>query len=207
MSDNIKKTNQGKTINFAEKKKSINSKKLQSNPQKSAYNDNRVIEYDINKMREQINQQTKNKNKKSKVKNISSPLWVKAIYILASMLLLLLITAKLTHNFGFVKTNSIPSHFVNQSTLVSDQDFKKYNKTIKSYLNNYVKSKGELNIKTKSMHRNSNYIYANGYFTYPNEHKKISFDVVMTPEKVDSLMVNGYNLIENKGSLSTSVDE
>lgn len=196
MSNKIKKSNNSKTINFAEKKKSINSKKMQSNPHKSAYNDNRVIQYDINKMREQINQQTKKRT--SKVKYSSRPIWVRIIYLVALVTLLALIIGKVTHNFGFARYKSIPDKFVTQSTEVNEDIFKKYNKTIESYLNTYVKSSGELTVKTTSMHKNNKYIYAHGYFTYPKEKDKIYFDAVVTPDNVNSLIVNGYELIKNK---------
>ncbi|WP_304206142.1 hypothetical protein [Peptostreptococcus russellii] len=196
MSEKIKKNNSGKTINFAEKKKSINSKKMQSNPPKGAYNDNRVIQYDINKMREQINQQTKKKG--SKVSHFNSPTWVKAVYTIATVILIILIVARVTNNFGFAKDRLLPDKFVTQSRTVDEDDFAKYDKTIKSYLNSYVKADGDLNIKTTSMHKNNNYIYANGYFTYPNEKNKIYFDAVMTPDKMNSLIVNGYELTKDR---------
>lgn len=196
MSNKAKKTNNGKTINFAEKKKSISIKKMQSNPHKSVYNDNRVIQYDINKMREQINQQTKKRT--SKIKHFNSPIWVKVIYTVAIVTLIVLIIGKITHNFGFAKNKLLPDKFVTQSTKINENDFTKYNKTIESYLNTYVKSDGELNVKTTSMHKNNKYVYASGYFTYPNEKDKIYFDAVITPDKVNSLIVNGYELTKDR---------
>lgn len=192
MGEKNKKTNHSKTISFAEKKKAINSKKMQSNPPKGAYNDNRVIQYDINKMREQINQQTKNKS--VKVSRFNSPIWVKAVYIIGVLLLAVLIVGKITNNFGLNHTSKLPEKFVTQSTKVDEEDFEKYDSTIKSYLDNYVKSDGKVYVKTTSMHRNNEYIYASGYFIYPNESNKVYFDAIMTSDKVDSLMVNGYEL-------------
>ena len=111
MSEKIKKTNSGKAINFAEKKKAYNNKKSQADTQKNVYNDNRVIQYDINKMREQINQQTRNKNR-SKLNKLNSPIWVKVIYAIAIIMFVILIAGKITNNFGMSSSNSLPDKFV-----------------------------------------------------------------------------------------------
>lgn len=196
MSDKNKKTGSGKTISFAEKKKAINSKKMQSNPPKGAYNDNRVIQYDINKMREQINQQTK--KKAAKVSRFNSPIWVRVVYIIAAVMLAVLIAGRITNNFGFTDGRRLPEKFVTQSSSVDEEDFARYDKTIRSYLNTYVKSDGKIKIKTTSMHKNDKYVYANGYFTYPDEDNKIYFDAVLSSDKMDSLIVNGYELTHKK---------
>ncbi|MEG0250327.1 MAG: hypothetical protein RR561_05645 [Peptostreptococcus sp.] len=193
MSEKIKKTNSGKAINFAEKKKAYNNKKSQADTQKNVYNDNRVIQYDINKMREQINQQTKSKNK-AKLNRLNSPIWVKAIYAAAIIMFVLLIAGKITNNFGMSSSDGLPDKFVAQSSTISSEDNSKYEKLISSYLNTYVPVDGDVRVVTTSMHKNDKMVYANGYFSYPNEKSKIKFDAVLTDENLSSLIVNGYEL-------------
>lgn len=200
MSDKNKKSNSGKTINFAEKKKALNNKKSQSGSNKNSYNDNRVIQYDINKMREQINQQTRNRNgsKESRFKSLDYPLWVKVIYIAGVIILTLLIIGKFTNNFGTAKSSKIPEKFAVESSKVDQEDFLRYDRTIKTYLSTYVKSDGDISIVTTSMHKNDNIVYANGYFKYPGENGKIPFDAIITSDKVSSVVVNGYELTHHK---------
>ncbi len=199
MSEKIKKTNSGKAINFAEKKKAYNNKKSQADTQKNVYNDNRVIQYDINKMREQINQQTRNKNR-SKLNKLNSPIWVKVIYAIAIIMFVILIAGKITNNFGMSSSNSLPDKFVAQSSTISSEDSTKYEKLLSNYLNTYVNSNGDLKVVTTSMHKNNKVVYANGYFLYPNEKSKIKFDAVLKDEDLNSLIVNGYELTKIKDS-------
>ena len=198
LSGKTKKTNTGKTINFAEKKKALSSKKAQSGTNKSAYNDNRVIQYDINKMREQINQQTKNKNKTGRFASLNYPIWVKAVYIAGIVILAILIVGKFTNNFGTAKPDKIPEKFAVESSAVAQEDFLRYDRTIKTYLSTYVKSDGDISIVTTSMHKNDNIVYANGYFKYPGEKGRIPFDAVIKSDKVDSVVVNGYELTHKR---------
>ncbi len=196
MSDNNKKKTGGKTINFAERKKAINNKQSEQNPQKGIINDNRVIQYDINKMREQINQQTK--NKKSKFQNFSGlhPLWVKAIYLIILILFIILVASKLTNNFGIVNKNSIPDKFIYQTSKLTDNETTKYEALIDTSIKKYVNSNGELDVVTTSIHKNDKYIYANGYFIYPDDSDRIYFDAKIESEKISSIVVNGYELLK-----------
>lgn len=193
MSEKTNKTNSGKAINFAEKKKAYNNKKSQADTQKNVYNDNRVIQYDINKMREQINQQTKRK-KTARTSRFNSPIWVKIIYTAAIIMFILLIAGKVTNNFGVSSSDSIPDKFVVQSSAIASEDKSKYEKLISNYLNTYVPSGGDLKVVTTSMHKNNEIIYADGYFSYPDEKSKIRFDAVLTKDNLNSLIVNGYEL-------------
>lgn len=193
MGDNSKK-NSGKTINFAERKKTINNRQSQASSHKNVVNDNRVIQYDINKMREQINQQTKKKMRF--FSSDKSPLWVKLIYAGIILVFAVLVLAKFTNNFGIVKKSNIPSRFEYQSKNLDTEDTVKYESIIETRLKNLISSDGDIEVVTSSLHKNDKYVFADGYFTYPNDSDKIFFDATIVSDKLTSLIINGYNLIK-----------
>ncbi|WP_101772967.1 hypothetical protein [Peptostreptococcus faecalis] len=195
MGEKNKKANSGKTINFAEKKKAyINNKQTQNNTQKNTYNDNIVIQYDINKMREQINQQTK--NKKAFESKLKKKFWVKLIYFILVGSIVILIAAKLTNNFTFSSTSDVPGKFVEESTVLDSDSKLKYEQLIDEKLNELVANNGQLSVSTEEIHKNSKIIYASGYFSYPEESSKIAFDSIIESDKLISLVVNGHELIK-----------
>lgn len=193
MSENSKK-NTGKTINFAERKKSINNKQAQNLSSKNIANDNRVIQYDINKMREQINQQTK--NKKKIFNHVKAPLWVKISYAVIMLAFIVLLTAKFTNNFGMIKKSNLPEKFEYQSNSIDTENTIKYESMLETRLKAIISSNGEIEVVTSSLHKNKNYVFATGYFTYPDDSDKIYFDATIVSDKLKSIIVNGYNLIK-----------
>lgn len=165
MNNRQKKNTPGKTINFAERKKELNNRQNQSSTQRNASNDNRVIQYDINKMREQINQQIKNKNSSSYKKK--SPLWVKLIYTSILLIFIILVAGKFT---GFKNTfmlNSLPDKFVSETTKIDSQNSKKYEELIENKIDSIIEADGNINSKTTSLRKNGDSVFASGYFNYP----------------------------------------
>ncbi len=193
MSDSNNKKNNPKTINFAERKKALTNKQAQQSTPKNPFNDNRVIQYDINKMREQINQQTRNK-KKLAVQGTSY--LIKFFYGVVVTIFVVLMAGKLTNNFGNSTSNEMPSKFVTQSTSVSNESTIEYERLIDENIKQLVKSDGDLEIVTSSIHKNASVIFASGYFTYPGESNKIYFDAKLSSNRVVSLVVNGFDLIK-----------
>lgn len=194
MNNRNKKNDQGKTINFAERKKEYNNRQNQASAQKNASNDNRVIQYDINKMREQINQQIRNRNSSTYKKR--SPLWVKLVYSAILLIFVVLIAGRFT---GFKNTfisNGLPDKFISESTKINSQDSKKYADLIENKINSKIKADGDIDSKTTSLRKNGNSVFASGYFNYPNESKNIYFDAKITSDNLVSLVVNGYELIK-----------
>lgn len=180
-----------KTISFAEKKRAIYNKK--NNVPKNTEETNRIVKYDLNKMREQINQRTRNKEN-----TYSRPKWVKALYIiiifLFSILLAMKVFTSLTNN-----TAKIPSKFVPEVSTISSSDRTQYENFVEKSLNTYIKSKGELNVKTTDIHKNNKYVYVHGYFTYPNEKDQIEFDAtIIGKDDMSSLVVNGIDLVNKQ---------
>lgn len=198
MSDNKKKTNSGKTINFAERKKELSQKQEKQSTSKDSYNDNRVIQYDINKMRDQINQHAKHKNKRISKLNFNSPLWVKIFYSIILISIVILTAGKITNNFGTMTSEGFPKKFETQSTSISQKEREKYIRVIEHGLNEKIESDKSLNVHVKDIHKNKNYIIASGYFVYPKEKDKIYFDSTIINDELSSIVVNGYELVNNK---------
>lgn len=192
------KSSKNKTINFAEKKKAINNKKNQTPSGQSKATtqtkktESRSVKYDINKMREQINQRTKTNQQMKKAS------WPKYVYLFALILFTVLLCSRV-YDYIVKKDvrESLPSKFVSQSTIVSSSESEEYTKIITKYLNTYVKSNGKLDVDATSIHRNYDHVYIHGYFKYPKDNSKISYDaLVIGKDKVKSLVINGYEIIK-----------
>lgn len=183
-----KKTN--KTINFAERKKAITNKQAQP---KAPLQDNRVIQYDINKMREQINQYTHNKKKKE-IANVR--LWVKLVYILLILAIAILLAFKIFNMTSPFKPKGLPSKFVEQNTKLDTEDTIKYENLAEDKINSVLNVSGNVDVITTSIHKNNQIVISNGYFSYPDESAKIYFDAKFKKDEVVSLIINGYELIK-----------
>ncbi|WAW15678.1 hypothetical protein [Peptostreptococcus equinus] len=184
--------NKNKTINFAERKKAINSKQAKA---KTPVQDNRIIQYDINRMREQINQQTKSKIKK-KEQSHNFRLWVKIVYGLLILAIGILLSFKIFNFNSLIKPKGLPDKFVEMPTKLSTEDTIKYEELAEDKINEVINVSGNIDVITTSIHKNNNIIFSNGYFTYPDESQKIFFDAKFKDEKITSLIVNGYELLK-----------
>lgn len=191
-----KDKNKNKTINFAEKKKAYASKQAQNKTPKTMPEGKMV--YDINRMREQINQQTRNLKNKKLIKK-SRPAWVIFFYLLIITVLVILAGSKIYKTAVNYKTyDTMPKKFTSIDNRLSTQETIKYEKLIKKKIVSSVRSDGNLEVITSSIHRNGDTIYANGYFRYANEKDKIYFDSIIRSEKIESLQVNGFELTKIK---------
>lgn len=185
-----------KTINFAEKKKAYASKQAQNKPPRPMPEGNTV--YDINRMREQINQQTRNLKNKKLIKK-PRPAWVIFIYLVIVTIFVVLAGSKIYKTLVNYKTyDTMPSKFTSIDNKLDVKETIKYENLIKKKIVSSVRTDGKLEVITSSIHKNGPTIYASGYFTYPNERDKIYFDSVIKSEKIESLQVNGFELMKIK---------
>lgn len=181
-----------KTINFAERKKAMSNKQSSPSTPKNVQADNTVIKYDINKMREQINQQTKNRQKNKIAWN---SILVKSFYGIIALLFVVLILSKLTNNFGLPTSETIPDKFKYETTNLSNVETAKYENIVDTNLKKYVGTKYDIEISDTNMYKNNKYMFVNGHFNYTDDSDKIGFNMVIESEKVKSIVVNGYELV------------
>jgi|SRR3712207_4818595 len=188
-----------KTINFAEKKKEIAQKKQANIEPPLIHQDNRVIQYDINKMREKINQKSKNKTKKPRKKlNVSKSKIQFGLYSIILALFVILAIYRIMVVTHIVNVDSIPEKFVSEPIKLTTDETVKYQDIVESLLAKKIPNGDSLDIITTSVHKNGDTVFCSGYFTYPNEKEKIYFDSVLNDNKVTSLLVNGYELGKSK---------
>ena len=188
-----------KTINFAEKKKEIAKKKQANIEPPLIHQDNRVIQYDINKMREKINQKSKNKSKKPRKKlNVSKSKIQLGFYSVILVLFVILAIYRIMVVTHIIDIDKIPEKFTSESIKLTTDETVKYQDIVESLLAKKITNSDTLDIVTTSVHKNGDTVFCSGYFTYPNENGKIHFDSVLKNEKVVSLLVNGYELSKVK---------
>lgn len=131
------------------------------------------------------------KRKKSSIKfyNNNKPLVIIAFLVLSICF------------FSFIKKNlllnnsstdsSKPVSLTNTSKAnISTSDYKKYNEIISSNIRSTLSLSGNYEIKSKSMHRNGNLIFARGTVSIPRE-EPVFFDAILQDNKMSSLVVNG----------------
>ncbi|MGL5346628.1 MAG: hypothetical protein ACRDA3_04715 [Peptostreptococcaceae bacterium] len=131
------------------------------------------------------------KRKKNSLKfyNNNKPLVIIAFLVL-SICFISFINNKLLLNNSSADSSKPASLTNTSSANISTSDYKKYNEIISTDIRNTLSLSGNYEIKSKSMHKNGNLIFARGTISLPRE-EPVFFDTILQDNKISSLIVNG----------------
>lgn len=191
---NEQKSKSNKTINFAERKKMMNSANSTYGKKVAGEKTTKQnVYYDLNKMREQVNQKVHNKRRSNIFMN--SPIWVKVLYGAIAILVAFVIGVKVLSSTGAFHFSFSNKQFVSQSTDLTNEEKLGYDKIIKGKVREVVGLSSTAPVVTTEIHKNSDVIVGFGYFQYDHSDAKIYFDVQVTGDSVTSLIINGRQQI------------
>lgn len=81
------------------------------------------------------------------------------------------------------------------SLLVSETEFSQFSDKTESSVRNALKLSGEHSVKTKTMHKNGNYIYSQGDVSL-NKDNIIYFDAIFENKQLKSLLIDGKEYLK-----------
>ncbi|MFR1850200.1 hypothetical protein [Clostridium sp. 1001270J_160509_D11] len=112
------------------------------------------------------------------------------LVVIIALFLLIFITTFLKQN----SQSEVPSNtFVAQSSEINKSDSSAYKATVKKVVGKYTNT--SYNVYVSELHQNGNLVYAQGYFSVPNE-GNVNYDLIWQDNSPTSLIINGNEYIK-----------
>lgn len=111
------------------------------------------------------------------------------VVIIALFLLIFITTFLKQSSQSEVASNT----FVAQSSEINKSDSSAYKATVKKVVGKYTNT--SYNVYVSELHQNGNLVYAQGYFSVPNE-GNVNYDLILQDNSPTSLIINGNEYIK-----------